>query len=88
MPQAERPGDLRSTGGRQASVPTAAEANLVTAGELKRKITVVMFDQYGTVVDMQGGLTEIGPRSSRPRAGPAIRAPSSLGGAARISRAR
>ncbi len=59
MPQAERPGDTRSTGGRQASVPTAAETNLVTAGELKRKITVVMFDQYGTVVDMQGGLTEI-----------------------------
>ncbi|MBV7482753.1 haloacid dehalogenase type II [Bordetella sp. BOR01] len=27
--------------------------------ELKRKITVVMFDQYGTVVDMQKGLTEM-----------------------------
>ena len=26
--------------------------------ELKRKIKVVMFDQYGTVVDMQKGLTE------------------------------
>ena len=25
---------------------------------LKRRIKVVMFDQYGTVVDMQGGLTE------------------------------
>lgn len=28
------------------------------AEELKGKIKVVMFDQYGTVVDMQGGLTE------------------------------
>ena len=27
--------------------------------ELKSKIKVVMFDQYGTVVDMQGGLVEI-----------------------------
>jgi 2-haloacid dehalogenase len=27
-------------------------------GELKKKIKVVMFDQYGTVVDMQKGLTE------------------------------
>jgi 2-haloacid dehalogenase len=26
--------------------------------DLKREITVCMFDQYGTVVDMQGGLTE------------------------------
>jgi 2-haloacid dehalogenase len=30
-----------------------------TAGELTRKIKVVMFDQYGTVVDIQKGLTEI-----------------------------
>lgn len=30
-----------------------------TAQELKSKIKVVMFDQYGTVVDMQKGLTEI-----------------------------
>ncbi len=28
------------------------------AEELKRTITVCMFDQYGTVVDMQGGLVE------------------------------
>ena len=27
--------------------------------ELKATITVCMFDQYGTVVDMQGGLTEV-----------------------------
>ena len=30
-----------------------------TTEALKSKIKVVMFDQYGTVVDMQGGLTEI-----------------------------
>jgi 2-haloacid dehalogenase len=32
---------------------------MTTADELKRKIKVVMFDQYGTVVDMQKGLTEM-----------------------------
>lgn len=32
---------------------------VATADELKQKITVVMFDQYGTVVDMQQGLTEM-----------------------------
>jgi 2-haloacid dehalogenase len=32
---------------------------MVTAHELTQKIKVVMFDQYGTVVDMQEGLTEI-----------------------------
>lgn len=31
----------------------------MTAQALKNKIKVVMFDQYGTVVDMQSGLTEI-----------------------------
>ena len=31
---------------------------MATSDELKRKVKVVMFDQYGTVVDMQGGLTE------------------------------
>ncbi len=30
-----------------------------SAEQLKKKIKVVMFDQYGTVVDMQAGLTEI-----------------------------
>ena len=30
-----------------------------TAAELKKTIKVFMFDQYGTVVDMQGGLTKI-----------------------------
>ncbi|MGH8812520.1 MAG: haloacid dehalogenase type II [Advenella sp.] len=32
---------------------------MATAEELKKKIKVVMFDQYGTVVDMQTGLVEI-----------------------------
>lgn len=32
---------------------------MATAEELKKKIKVVMFDQYGTVVDMQKGLVEI-----------------------------
>jgi 2-haloacid dehalogenase len=32
---------------------------MATIEELKRKTKVVMFDQYGTVVDMQGGLTDI-----------------------------
>ena len=31
----------------------------MAANELKAKITVCMFDQYGTVVDMQKGLTEV-----------------------------
>jgi len=35
------------------------EANTMTAADdLKRSIDVCMFDQYGTVVDMQAGLTE------------------------------
>jgi len=32
---------------------------MADAAELKRTIKVCMFDQYGTVVDMQGGLTAI-----------------------------
>ena len=32
---------------------------MASVEELKKKIKVVMFDQYGTVVDMQGGLVEI-----------------------------
>ena len=31
----------------------------MTAEELKSTVTVCMFDQYGTVVDMQGGLVEV-----------------------------
>jgi len=32
---------------------------MASAAQLREKIKVVMFDQYGTVVDMQTGLTEI-----------------------------
>jgi 2-haloacid dehalogenase len=32
---------------------------MIDVEQLKRKIKVCMFDQYGTVVDIQGGLTEI-----------------------------
>lgn len=32
---------------------------MASTEELKKKITVCMFDQYGTVVDMQGGLVAI-----------------------------
>jgi 2-haloacid dehalogenase len=32
---------------------------MADAGELKRSIKACMFDQYGTVVDMQSGLTEV-----------------------------
>ena len=32
---------------------------MTDAAELKRSVKVCMFDQYGTVVDMQGGLTAI-----------------------------
>lgn len=32
---------------------------MASVEELRKKIKVVMFDQYGTVVDMQAGLTEI-----------------------------
>jgi 2-haloacid dehalogenase len=34
------------------------ESAMASAEQLKEKIKVVMFDQYGTVVDMQSGLTE------------------------------
>lgn len=32
---------------------------MASADRLKSRIKVVMFDQYGTVVDMQKGLTEM-----------------------------
>ena len=62
-----------------ATIQAAAEA-------IKQSVKVCMFDQYGTVVDMQGGLTEIATPFSRPRAGPETRMPSSPGGGGRISR--
>ena len=33
------------------------------AESLKQRVKVCMFDQYGTVVDMQGGLTAIAAAS-------------------------
>ena len=29
-----------------------------SAGVIRREVTTLVFDQYGTIVDMQGGLTE------------------------------
>ena len=57
--------------------------------DIKNNVKVCMFDQYGTVVDMQGGLTAIAhavPESEG--LDRAIRTPSSPGGGARISRIR
>jgi len=33
--------------------------NATDAGLLRREVTTLMFDQYGTVVDMQGSFTEM-----------------------------
>jgi hypothetical protein len=55
---------------------------------LKDTIKVCMFDQYGTVVDMQGGLTKIATPISKPRVGRANRTRSSPGGEGLISRIR
>src|SRR3954469_18858354 len=54
-------GSMRQVGGRTCSsqIPIRTAYTMATIEELKGKIKVVMFDQYGTVVDMQGGLTEI-----------------------------
>ena len=46
---------------------------VASSAELRARIKVCMFDQYGTVVDMQAGLTEaVAARTSGPRAGRAI----------------
>jgi 2-haloacid dehalogenase len=55
---------------------------------IKDSVKVCMFDQYGTVVDMQGGLTAIATPFLRQRAGAAIPIPLSPGGGAPISRTR
>ncbi|XSC47550.1 hypothetical protein ACF1BQ_020110 [Bradyrhizobium sp. RDT10] len=44
--------------------------------KLKDTIKVCMFDQYGTVVDMQGAWSRLRRPSSRRRAGLATRTPS------------
>ena len=58
------------------------------ADELKQKIKVVMFDQYGTVVDMQKGLTEIAAPFLQAKGWTGNPAPSSPGGSAPTSRTR
>ena len=42
-----------------SSPATMEEVAMADADTLKRKIKVCMFDQYGTVVDMQTGLWEV-----------------------------
>ena len=59
-----------------------------TLDVLKREINVLAFDQYGTIVDMQKGLTEaVTPLADR-RGGKESRPVLSPGGVARISRTR
>ena len=61
----------------------------MSAEAIKNNIKVCMFDQYGTVVDMQGGL--VGDRYAVPEGeglDAAIPIPSSPGGGAPISRTR
>jgi len=41
--------------------------------KLKRSVGLCMFDQYGTVVDMQSGLTEASTPFLKAKAGPAMR---------------
>ena len=53
---------------------------------LKREIKVLAFDQYGTIVDMQKGLTEAVTPFLNGRAGTESRTVSLPGGAARTSR--
>jgi 2-haloacid dehalogenase len=43
----------------QHDVRWKKESGMTSTAELRRKIKVCMFDQYGTVVDMQTGLTEV-----------------------------
>jgi len=50
----------------------------VSAEAIKENVKVCMFDQYGTVVDMQGGLTAIATPFLRDKDGRAIRTPTRL----------
>src|SRR5262249_36418384 len=66
---------------------TQLERNTMeTPDVLKREIKVLTFDQYGTIVDMQKGLTEAVTPFLAPKAGMESRTVSSLGGGARTSR--
>jgi hypothetical protein len=53
---------------------------------LKSSVRLCMFDQYGTIVDMQGGLRDFAAGFLGRKAGPAIPTPSSPGGAAPTSK--
>ena len=59
-----------------------------TPDALRREVNVLAFDQYGTIVDMQKGLTEAVTPFLKRRAGMETRATSSPGGAARTLRTR
>src|SRR6266511_4099907 len=55
-----RQGSGPRSAARQPVVHGASRARLMTpGGDLKSSIKVCMFDQYGTIVDMQTGLTEV-----------------------------
>ena len=54
----------------------------------RREIKVLVFDQYGTIVDMQKGLTEAVTPFLQQKGGTASPTASSPGGAARTSRTR
>ena len=61
---------------------------MTDAEALKRKIKICMFDQYGTVVDMQTGLWEVAVDFLKAKGGRETPTSSSPGGAAPISRTR
>ena len=49
---------------------------MAQSDDLKASIKVCMFDQYGTVVDMQSGLTEVAAPFLAAKGGKAIPIPS------------
>jgi len=69
-------------------VGLVAVETMEIADILKASIKVCMFDQYGTIVDMQAGLTEIAKPYLESKGGREIPTPSLPGGAARISKTR
>jgi len=61
---------------------------MTDAGVIKSTVKVCMFDQYGTVVDMQTGLVEAAAPFLRAKGCRAMPTRSSPGGGGRISRTR
>jgi hypothetical protein len=59
-----------------------------TGDVLRREIKALAFDQYGTIVDMQKGLTDVVTPFLKRRAGMEKRTVLLPGGAARTSRTR